>query len=68
MPLDVSILNIYRYEVENIIGRNPVIIEEPNILVMCLADRNERSRNCNCKFRQGYFYTGIKYVIKDFTL
>ena len=27
MPLSVSILNIYGYEVENISGRNPVIIE-----------------------------------------
>ncbi|MCL4378489.1 MAG: ISL3 family transposase [Actinobacteria bacterium] len=27
MPLSVSILNIYGYEVENITGRNPVIIE-----------------------------------------
>ena len=27
MPLDVSILNIYGYEITNITGRNPVIIE-----------------------------------------
>ena len=27
MPLSISILNIYGYEVENITGRNPVIIE-----------------------------------------
>ena len=27
MPLAISILNIYGYEIKNITGRNPVIIE-----------------------------------------
>lgn len=35
MPLSVSILNIHGYEVENIAGRNPVIIEAKYIIKVC---------------------------------